>query len=195
VREESDYKQALHLLRWPKGPVCPRCHRQDTITEVGGTSHAPGLFFCSACKRPFTLTAGTPLAASKLSARAWVQAAYMLSADKPVSVEDMAQALDLSYQTTWYLVQRLLGCVGGYKGRLPEFGTAVKANIAQLRPRERIKLAAWGRRQAKKRAEAKARRVPVPAGALSGLKLSPPPTAAHLDRTEHFLSWVLATPR
>jgi hypothetical protein len=118
----------------------------------------------------------------------------MLTAEKPVSVDEIGQVLGCITRppATWR--RGYWGASEGYRGPLPVFGAAVRASIAHLRPPERKRLAAWGLRQAKKRADSNLPRVRVPAGALSKLKLSPPPTKAHRERTEHFLSWVLNTP-
>jgi len=192
VRAE-DCRAVLERIRWPDGPVCPHCEASGrSVTEIGGTSHRPGLHLCSACRKQFTVTVGTPLEGSKLPLRAWVRAAHMLNAHRPTTVREVEQALGVTYKTAWHMVQKLLKAVENYRGPLPMFGKTVQAHVEPFLPKTRNTKAGWARRERQKAAGTyKAPRVPVATGALSGLQFTPPATKAHADRTERFLRWVL----
>ncbi|MBR0899956.1 transposase [Bradyrhizobium tropiciagri] len=192
---EDECRAVLEGLRWPNGPVCPHCEASGpSIASLGGTSHRPGLYLCSECRKQFTVTIGTPLEGSKLSLAAWLQAAHMLNTlPEAVTVREIEQALGVTYKTAWHMVQKLLAAVEDYRGPLPLFGANVRARVEPLLPKTRNSRAQWERRQARKRAGTyKAPRVPVAVGALSGLRFDPPATTAHVERTERFLRWALS---
>jgi hypothetical protein len=113
---------------------------------------------------------------------------------KTVTVREVEQALGVTYKTAWHMVQKLLGGVENYRGPLTIFGATVRTRIESLLPKTRNRRAEWKRRQARKCAGTyKAPRVPIATGALSGLRIIPPATEAHVKRTERFLRWVLET--
>jgi len=196
---ETECREALERLRWPKGPVCPHCGAgEHAVTQVGGNSHRPGLHLCSECRKQFTVTVGTPLEGSKLPLSSWLRAAHMLNAlPKQVTVREIEQALGVTYKTAWHLVQKLLGAVESYRGPLrvaglPLFGSTVSARVEPLLPKGRNTRAGWLRTARKKAAgNYKAPSVPVAVGALSNVQFTPPATTAHVERTERFLCWVL----
>jgi transposase-like protein len=192
---EASCRQALEKLRWPTGPVCPHCGSEGpAISQVGGASHREGLYACSDCRGQFTVTVGTALAGSKLPISAWVQAAHMLNASKAVTVREIEQALGVTYKSAWHMVRKLSGSTASFKGPINVFGASVRSRLLRHLPKDRNSMAAWRRKQARKRAGTyKAPRVPIATGALSGLKFTPPPTKAHVERTERFLIWVLST--
>ncbi len=193
VRAE-DCRAALERIRWPTGPVCPHCAASGpVVSEIGGTSHRPGLYLCSECRKQFTVTVGTPLEGSKLPLAAWLRAAHMLNTSpKPVTVREVERALGVTYKTAWHMVQKLLEAVENYRGPLPLFGKTVQIHVEPFLPKHRNSKASSARRRAKKAAGTyKAPRVPLAAGALSTLQFTPPATEAHVERTERFLQWVL----
>lgn len=195
--KEQDCRAALERIRWPEGPKCPHCDvNGTTITPIGGTSHRPGLYLCSECRKQFTVTVGTPLEGSKLPLASWLQAAHMLNTlSKVVTVREVEKALGVTYKTAWHMVQqKLLKAVESYRGPLrvaglPIFGSTVNARIEPLLPPTRNTLIYWRRR--KRAGTYKAPQVPAATGALSGLQFTPPATKAHVERTERFVRWVL----
>lgn len=179
----EDCRAALERIRWPNGPVCPHCGASaSAVTEIGGTSHRPGLYLCSECRRQFTVTVGTPLEGSKLSLAAWLQAAHMLNTlPAVITVREVEQALGVTYKTAWHTVQKLLKAIENYRGPLPLFGATVQAHVGPFLPKTRNTKAGWALRERRKAAGTyKAPRVPVATGALSGLQFHPPATRAHL---------------
>ncbi|MFB6458636.1 transposase [Bradyrhizobium tunisiense] len=190
----EDCREALERIRWPDGPVCPHCSASGhVVSEIGGTSHRPGLYLCSECRKQFTVTVGTPLEGSKLPLSAWLQAAHMLNTlPKAVTVREVEQTLGVTYKTAWHMVRKLLEAVENYRGPLPLFGKTVQAHVEPFLPKTRNTKAGWVRRERQKAAGTyKAPRVPVAAGALSGLQFDPPATKSHAERTERFLRWIL----
>jgi transposase-like protein len=172
--------------------VCPHCGAARAIGKVGGSSHRAGLYVCSECRSQFTVTVGTPLAGSKLPLSTWLCAAHLLNGHRLVTVREVEHTLGVTYKTAWHMVQKLLASVEDYRGPLPKFGKTVQAHIAPLLPKTRNTLNYWKRQQARKRAGTyMAPRVPVANGALAPVQFVPPPTKAHVERTERFLRWVM----
>jgi transposase-like protein len=190
---EAACREALERLRWPEGPVCPRCGSSGpAIGKVGGKSHRPGLYLCSDCRSQFTATVGTPLEGSKLPLSKWIHAAHLLNSHKLVSVREIESALGVTYKTAWHMVQKLLVSVDDYRGPLPKFGKTVQSHVEPLLPKTRNSMSYWKRKQVRMRTGTyKAPRVPEANGALSSLEFVPPPTKAHAERTERFLRWVM----
>jgi transposase-like protein len=53
-------RQHLESVRWPNGPVCPRCGTVDNATALKGKAHRPGVYQCNECREQFTVTAPRP---------------------------------------------------------------------------------------------------------------------------------------
>ena len=95
----------LEQARWPHGPVCPAC---GCINRASRITTLPGRFTCLACKRRFSVTAGTPMHKTHLPLSTWMVAAYLLAASSNcISSLRLSQMLGLQYRTTWHLAHRL----------------------------------------------------------------------------------------
>jgi transposase-like protein len=106
----SDEKAREHLeqVRWPNGPVCPRCGSLDRIARMEGEAYRPGLYHCGSCRRQFTVTVGTVMERSKIPLRKWVLATRLMCASKKgMSAHQLHRMLDLPYQTAWFLAHRI----------------------------------------------------------------------------------------
>lgn len=90
--------------RWPDGPVCPVC---------GCVNHACWLrtirrWECTACRRQFSVTAGTPMHRTHLPLLTWAQAIYLIVASsKGISAVKLSEMLGVSYETAWHLGHRI----------------------------------------------------------------------------------------
>lgn len=103
-------RRYLESLRWPSGPVCPRCGDQNA-SRVGGIAARPGLYRCRG--RPecgqFTVTVGTIMERSHLSLRYWIGAFRLMAeqGDNP-SPPQLRERLGLRSRTSArYLSQRI----------------------------------------------------------------------------------------
>ncbi|ABD05632.1 hypothetical protein RPB_0921 [Rhodopseudomonas palustris HaA2] len=189
---EDDCRAVLERIRWPNGPECPHCGvGSPSVVAIAGKSHRPGLYLCSACRRQFTVTVGTPLEGTKLPLKLWIGAAHLLNSHQPIAVREIERALGVTYKTAWKVVQRLLAGVKNYEGPLRVFGEPVRAHLRPLRPDDRNTLPAWRRVQRKMmRGNYRAPRVPTALGALPA-QFFPLATRAHLERTECFICWII----
>jgi transposase-like protein len=111
-QDEDKAREALELVRWPQGPICPKCGNADAskIAKVEGTkrSHRPGLYYCNECKGQFTVTVGTVFERSKVPLTKWWMAAHMFNSGKNgVSAHEIHRTLKVTYKTAWFMMHRL----------------------------------------------------------------------------------------
>lgn len=100
---EDVCRDYLMMLRWPNGPVCPRC-ASNTVTAV--TSRPQ--FDCTACRFRFSVTSGTILDDTKLPLWKWLAAAYlMVESKKSMSANQVKRTIGTTYKTAWYLCHRI----------------------------------------------------------------------------------------
>jgi transposase-like protein len=113
--DEAKARELLESWRWPNGPVCPHCHNagEKTISklEAQATSRSgvrAGVYFCGACRRPFTVTVGTVLERSHVPLSKWLLALFLLgSAKKSVSANQIHRMIGVTYKTAWFMCHRL----------------------------------------------------------------------------------------
>lgn len=99
----------LHLesLHWPDGPRCRHCGSPDA-TRLEGKSTRPGVIWCNACGKPFTVTVGTIMHRSKIPLNKWVLCAHLLAASKKgISAHQLHRMAGVTYKTAWFLLHRL----------------------------------------------------------------------------------------
>lgn len=99
-------------IRWPNGPVCPRCSSNEKIyarTANGKTGTRQGLYKCGECLDTFTVTVGTVMEGSKIPLHKWLFAFYMLCGNKmQISTLQLQRQLELgSYRSALFLCHRI----------------------------------------------------------------------------------------
>ena len=93
----------LEELRWPNGPICPRCEGEK-ISRI----YTRGLFECQSCGYQFSVTVGTMLEDTHLPLRKWFVAAYMMiEGRKGISANQLKRTIGVTYKTAWYLCHRI----------------------------------------------------------------------------------------
>ena len=96
-----------HLLerRWPDGFVCPRCQG----TKGWRLGAARPTFQCAGCGKQTSVTAGTVMHRSHLPLRTWFLAVHIVTShSNGISALQLQAQLGLgSYETAWFLLQRL----------------------------------------------------------------------------------------
>jgi transposase-like protein len=116
AKEYSDEGKARALFeawRWPDGkPTCPHCKHDEVykLTSKPGTKNKvrPGLYCCSACRKPFTATVGTVLEDSHVPIGKWLMAIFILcSSKKAVSAHQLHRMLGVTYKTAWFMAHRI----------------------------------------------------------------------------------------
>lgn len=90
-------------LRWPNGPVCPRC---------GATEHSflktRRIWKCKSCKRQFSVKLGTIFEDSALPLTKWLPAIWLAANSKNgISSHELARALGITQKSAWFMLQRI----------------------------------------------------------------------------------------
>ena len=105
--EDSAHRWFEGLL-WPNVRECPRCESTRT-REVKNRKPMP--YWCSDCRRYFSVKIGTIMEASNLPLRKWVVALYLLSTNlKGVSSMKLHRDLGVSQKTAWMMAQKIREC-------------------------------------------------------------------------------------
>jgi transposase-like protein len=95
----------LESVRWPEGPVCPRC---GTVGEATAVANKPGYWQCRPCGKQFSVTAGTPMHGTHLPLSVWYLAMYLiLASSKGISAVKLGEQLGVQYRTAWHLGHRI----------------------------------------------------------------------------------------
>ena len=89
----------LEAVRWPKGPVCPKCGTVDVALRL----QREGYWHCHACRAQFSVTNGTPMEGTHLPLRTWFGAIFLMAtSSNGISAMVLSRQLDLGYKTAWF---------------------------------------------------------------------------------------------
>jgi len=95
-------RTVLEQLRWPRGPICPRC--DSKTTKIANRFQ----YDCDSCHYQFSVTAGTIFHDSHLSLWKWFLATYLITESrKGMSSNQLKRMLKVTYKTAWYLTHRI----------------------------------------------------------------------------------------
>jgi transposase-like protein len=91
-------------LRWPNGVVsCPRCG-----SEKHSFIKTRRIWFCSGCKKQFTLKVGTIFEDSPLGLDKWMCAFWMLcNCKNGISSCEVARAIGITQKSAWFMMHRI----------------------------------------------------------------------------------------
>lgn len=148
--DEEAARKHLEKLLWPNGPMCPHCGSLDAGTKLTGKSTRPGVYWCNACQKPYSVTVGTVMESSHIPLHKWLYATYLLSSSKKgISAHQLMRMLDLgSYRSAWFLAHRIREAMAPKAGSEPPLGGdgfVVEADETEIapsrksRPRKRAK--------------------------------------------------------
>ena len=111
--DEDAARELLERMRWPNGPVCPRCkstvaYRLTPRVE----SKRPvrkGVLKCKGCRKQFTVTVGTIFEDSHIPLSKWLLAIHLLcSSKKGMSAHQLMRMLNhKSYKSAWFMAHRI----------------------------------------------------------------------------------------
>lgn len=94
-------RQLLESIIWRRGRFCPHCGGLKTWAIRGKTARY-GLYECAYCHHQFTVTTRTPLHATKLPLKKWIQAFFLvLTSSKGISSVVLARLLGVNQKTAW----------------------------------------------------------------------------------------------
>ena len=75
-------RKHLESLLWANGRPCPHCGVLDQSTALKGKSTRPGVYWCNACQKPFSVTVGTVYEGSKIPLNVWLCQTHLLCSSK-----------------------------------------------------------------------------------------------------------------
>jgi transposase-like protein len=109
--DEDKARAFLESLRWPNGPICPRCGSVEgayRLTPKPESKTRKGLLKCRACRCQFTVTVGTVFEDSHIPLSKWVIAIHLLCASKKgMSAHQLHRMLGISYKAAWFMAHRI----------------------------------------------------------------------------------------
>jgi hypothetical protein len=116
-------RKHLEAIRWPDGPICPHCGVIDEAYKLNGETTRKGLYKCSGCRQPFTVTVGTIFEDSKIPLHKWLLAIHLMcSSKKGISAHQLWRNLwgvdektgkqKGSYRTAWFMAHRVRWALG-----------------------------------------------------------------------------------
>ena len=137
----EECRDFLARMRWPNGPLCPKCGASDpwSITRKTRTKNAvQALYKCSSCRRQFSATVGTIFEDSKIPLQKWLAALYlMVSSKKGISAHQLYRMLGLgSYRSAWFMAHRIREAMRD-KGFLPPLTGTIEADETYVGGRQR----------------------------------------------------------
>ena len=101
-------RKYLETIFWPNGAICAHCGVIGKATLLKGDSTRPGVYWCNACEKPFTVTVGTIFESSKVPLNNWLYLNHLLcSSKKRVSVHRLARTLGVTYKTAWFMARHV----------------------------------------------------------------------------------------
>jgi transposase-like protein len=113
----------LEALLWKDGRNCPHCGVLDASTALKGKSTRPGVYWCNACQKPFSVTVGTVYERSKVALNVWLYATHLLcSSKKGISSHQLARMLGVTYKTAWFMAHRIREAMTPVAGSEPPLG-------------------------------------------------------------------------
>ncbi len=108
VRYFSDLDVATEYvarLRWPDGPVCPRC---GVLDEKHYYLKTRRVWKCRACKKQFSVKVGTIFEDSPLGLDKWLPAVWLIANCKNgISSYELAKDLGVTQKTGWFMLHRI----------------------------------------------------------------------------------------
>src|SRR5437879_3630001 len=106
IRYFSDVDVAIDYvakLRWPDGPVCPRCGscEYSYITTRR-------LWKCKGCKKQYSVKVGTIFEDSPLGLDKWLPAVWLAANSKNgISSHELGRALGTTQKSAWFMLHRI----------------------------------------------------------------------------------------
>lgn len=95
--------QFVARLRWPEGPVCPRCESQEysylTTRRV---------WKCKGCKKQYSVKLGTIFEDSAIPLDKWLASIWLIANSKNgISSHELGRAVGLSQKSAWFVLHRI----------------------------------------------------------------------------------------
>ena len=101
--DEATATAWFESLVWPNGRHCPHCGGVETSETTGNMP-----YWCSGCRRRFSVRVGTAMERSKVPLRKWVFAIYLeMTSLKGISSMKLHRELKVTQKTAWFMLHRI----------------------------------------------------------------------------------------
>ena len=105
IPDEDAAEAFVAEARWGDVPRCPRCD-SDRVSRPKNRHPAP--YRCRACRKHFSAKTDTVMAQSQVTLRKWLLAVWLFhTARKGISSLQLHKELEVTYETAWFLEQRI----------------------------------------------------------------------------------------
>lgn len=102
-KDEQTCIDAIVALRWPDGPVCPKCGHNEQYYLA-----TQRRWKCKQCKKQFSVKVGTIFEDSAIPLEKWLIALWMLvNCRNGVSSYEVGRALGITQKSAWFVLHRL----------------------------------------------------------------------------------------
>jgi transposase-like protein len=109
-------------LRWPTGPICPRCYAMETSYLT-----TRRIWKCKACKKQFSVKVGTIFEDSPLGLDKWLPSVWLIANSKNgISSHELARALGITQKSAWFMLHRIR--LAMQSGSFDKFGGPVEVD-------------------------------------------------------------------
>src|SRR6267378_5523260 len=106
IRHFSDEQVCIDTvaaLRWPNGPVCPKCGNGEHYYLA-----TQKRWKCKKCSKQFSVKVGTIFEDSPIPLDKWLAALWMLvNCKNGISSYEIARDLGITQKSAWFVLQRL----------------------------------------------------------------------------------------
>ena len=104
--DEAAARRWFEEIRWPGGErICPSCG-SDRVSCTPDEKPLP--YWCSDCRRHFSVRTDSIMHRSKVPLRKWAIATYLMStATKGISSYQMQKYLGVTQRTAWFMMHRI----------------------------------------------------------------------------------------
>ena len=102
--DEETARKWFEARIWPDGRHCPRCEG----TRTREASHKTMPYWCTDCRKYFSVKVGTVMEGSNLPLRKWAYAIYLHMTNlKGVSSMKLHRDIGIAQKNAWYMLQRI----------------------------------------------------------------------------------------
>src|SRR5271155_6035003 len=110
--DEDAARVQLQSIRWPNGPYCPICGSFDRVKVYGGKAMGAGWYWCTPCRRKFTVRVGSIFERSHIPIHKWLLGFRLMAGSKKgFSAHQMHRTLKVDYKTAWFMEHRIRECM------------------------------------------------------------------------------------
>jgi transposase-like protein len=118
----------LAAIRWPDGPVCPRCRRRERIRRPSQRAKKLRNLTCRSCGAHFSVTAGTIFQGCHVPLHNWLLACKLV-AETDAKAAELCSTLKVTYKTARRMKRLIKAALGSDPA--PDFDAALRVILSE----------------------------------------------------------------